>query len=73
MSVQANNRQRYAYAYVDCQRSFCGDGVLNKQREECDRLDIGANTCATYKRGSVLAAPLLPLLLAQLGTSHGLT
>ena len=37
--------------YIGCRRSFCGDGVLNKHREECDGLDTGANACATYKPG----------------------
>jgi len=32
--------------------------VLNKQREECDGLDVGDNTCATYKAGRVYTAPL---------------
>jgi len=36
---------------LGCRRSFCGDGVLNRQREECDGLDIGASACATYKPG----------------------
>jgi len=44
----------FVHEHVDCRQSFCGDGVLHNQREECDGLDIGHHACATYKPGRVL-------------------
>uniref|UniRef100_S4RJP7 Collagen IV NC1 domain-containing protein n=1 Tax=Petromyzon marinus TaxID=7757 RepID=S4RJP7_PETMA len=39
-------------ACVDCKRAFCGDGHRWDGLEECDSVDLGQQTCATYLPGS---------------------
>lgn len=38
---------------VSCRDSYCGDGILNIKKEECDGRDFGRGSCATYRPGLI--------------------